>query len=404
MSASSFPSEIWRSVFRHATYVPLLLDTGWEYGPDERMWEGWVSVKDDEVATRRMIVNVCRSWRDLGAEFLYEVVQIQRDDQDGVERLVGIFEDSCVTKSGVGYGWWTKRIDCPASLLTADNVEYLINLLEVCHNLQIFVVGRKGYLAEILVYSRIASILQSRFLHSLRRVDLPWRMFREATPINYISVLPDVPLTSLAIMLRGQQPDEPTPISFFSITTLTISLSPSVGRPPSHLLFPALHALSLLFLGTNDIPMLRPFIRRHDRTLRHIHIDTTHAIIHNIPDLVSCAKNIATFSMNKRDLESFGQSSLNGMDPLTGITHLGVTWFHDGLGLESFWNGMHPLLRRRFLPDLRVVRLMDVVSPISTEIKEWRGAIFIFRAHKVQLQDMFGNLIAVTAEPSLDDI
>lgn len=105
----SLPPELWRSIFHHAVdVVPFLFDTEWDYDPDNRIWEGWIGCwsapLQNQTIQRRTLVQVSREWRELGSEFLYEVVRIPspvKYDRLGV--LIDIFKASAA-RGERGYG------------------------------------------------------------------------------------------------------------------------------------------------------------------------------------------------------------------------------------------------------------------------------------------------------------
>ena len=101
------PPEIWREIFEVATYVPRLLDNTWDYSPSEELWRGWSdSYRDTALHTRRSILSVCRFWRAIGLEFLWEVVEIPEVEASEENEPGGVLDrlKAQLTPSVGGYG------------------------------------------------------------------------------------------------------------------------------------------------------------------------------------------------------------------------------------------------------------------------------------------------------------
>ena len=106
---NNLPTEILRQILRFATRVPFLLNLDWDYAPEDHLWEGWesIDVNDTAIQTKRAIVQVCRTWKELGVEFLYETIQVydpSADKPDRVRELVKVLRQSSASASNQGYG------------------------------------------------------------------------------------------------------------------------------------------------------------------------------------------------------------------------------------------------------------------------------------------------------------
>ena len=84
MTIPSLPSEIRYLILRKATHVPDLLSTTWNYAPEDRIWDDWDLDASDRASnagltTKRAIIQVCRAWRQMGLESLYEAIHFSGD-------------------------------------------------------------------------------------------------------------------------------------------------------------------------------------------------------------------------------------------------------------------------------------------------------------------------------------
>ncbi|PCH36018.1 hypothetical protein WOLCODRAFT_140177 [Wolfiporia cocos MD-104 SS10] len=76
---TSLPPELWIEIFRYATYVPRVrgLSPGDPFEPQRPSNYAWgVNTPVSSLATKRSLVLVCRAWRRLATELLYEHVVI----------------------------------------------------------------------------------------------------------------------------------------------------------------------------------------------------------------------------------------------------------------------------------------------------------------------------------------
>ena len=133
MSTVRLPAEIWREVIASATHVPGLLQTTWYHDLDDQLWHGWRPIKDMAIATKLAITSVCREWRVLGIEFLYEAIQIpQANGPSKIKTLLAalpVSEEAPSSTSQLGYGWWIKRLEFPIEVFYPENFEDLKSLL-----------------------------------------------------------------------------------------------------------------------------------------------------------------------------------------------------------------------------------------------------------------------------------
>ena len=106
MSTHLLPPELWRIILRIANYAPFVLDLEWKYGVDEHLWAGWdthgPAVDSLSEKTKRAVVLVCRSWREMAVEYLYENIQIPPEPSEATQ-LVEVMRRSA-SDSERGYG------------------------------------------------------------------------------------------------------------------------------------------------------------------------------------------------------------------------------------------------------------------------------------------------------------
>ena len=162
------PTETWREIFRRATYVPQLLhpEAAWTAWPVSCRCLGACRSFDDDapqscarcegdqdvrrdtaLITRRNIVSVCRLWRTIGLEFLWEVIQIrpssaiQQHGHEELNRMLEGLADIICSPSNHKYGGWIKRIDIVTPQEVQSSAQSLISLqraLKEIHSLLIF--------------------------------------------------------------------------------------------------------------------------------------------------------------------------------------------------------------------------------------------------------------------------
>ncbi|KAJ7233727.1 hypothetical protein B0H12DRAFT_1239250 [Mycena haematopus] len=108
------PAEIWRAVFLHAGVSATLHDAG--YTPFRPLREMAETAASREEETRRVrtclsLMRVCRFWRLIGAEFLYEDVRIRHGA--GLRSLVVGLRRSAMDDGVGGFGRYIRRLELP---------------------------------------------------------------------------------------------------------------------------------------------------------------------------------------------------------------------------------------------------------------------------------------------------
>ena len=376
MSILALPTEILRDILRDAVHAPFLLDTEWDYDPDQMIWQSW-NVEDRPAVqqewalsqqTRANIVVVCRTWREVAREFRFEAIDIPETmSTQALTNRVEMLRLRPGSESRT-HGWWTKRIILHLGPTRSEDINNLyIALLESCHNLEILTFAPSNgdhhdaplhtMSFTVTTHSRIirnlANLIQKRFPHSFRRFDL------EIVPyINYhlpdeTTVIPGVTLLSLSIKLHTIR--APSPVSLNSITCLTI---PSDLEWLNEWYLPCLRHLGLTRLGFyRDQVHLQSFFNRHEHTLRSLSVFSGFVVgleDINLATLVSSAKNITSINVQDMYLQCFPLNT-----PLPGITHLLVLLYGapDKRLLE--------VLQSAIFPDLQSLSLQD-------DVNKWR--------------------------------
>ena len=260
MSVQRVPTEIWRSILRHATHVPLYMDEEWDHDPKDHIWEGSGSVAIGLIMRAKMTVSrqtklaillVSRVWKELGIEFLYESIEIP-GVYDKINRLLEVVRQSA-NGSYLGHGWWMKRIDCTlVGLRTFYN--QVLGLLSLCHRIEIFSLSGKQPV-RFSISNRLMEILHNRFHHSLRRLEL----FINETE-HALSILESTPLLSLAARVDDLTAHLPLNPNFNTLTTLTIYMPKTIHSIPTEWRFPNLRSLSIDYFDYDDYPALTPFL------------------------------------------------------------------------------------------------------------------------------------------------
>ncbi|KAJ7055746.1 hypothetical protein C8F01DRAFT_445648 [Mycena amicta] len=102
------PEELWRLIFRYATVPRKPLPRG--YQPFEPPCDGY-DLAPTRLQTCVAIVRVCRLWRLIGAEFLYEDVRI--GNADALYSLLLGLRRSAMDGLG-GFGRYVRRLELPS--------------------------------------------------------------------------------------------------------------------------------------------------------------------------------------------------------------------------------------------------------------------------------------------------
>lgn len=362
----SLPPELWREILRDATHVPFLLETEWRYNPDDCLWAGWEPLNPElnpeireEITssntTKRAIVSVCRAWKEIGLEYLYESIDIPID-VDRLVHLVDIMRQS-VSDSYAGHGWWTKRIGWNGRELGSESLGTVTSLFELCHHVQILVLVANTIPASMRV--TLAHMIQSRFPHSLRRFEILTHNQEELnTAVRYADTLPNVHLTALSLTARTSVPDHPFHPHFENISTFTIYLPGSVNDLPNQWYLPNLRHLTIDNFNQEDVPALLPFVQRHHQTLTYLHLLPTNREC-EIPFLCHQAPNIRslTFPFNHlRHLRGLAERDQGKGPNFSGVTHIGIIKPGE-MEYMSIGSAMEDLLRMGMFPDLVMLRI-----------------------------------------------
>ncbi|OCH87403.1 hypothetical protein OBBRIDRAFT_796228 [Obba rivulosa] len=185
MSAAALPVELWLEIFRWGTLSSLTIRlNATSYHP----FETTTLTTDDTLRTKLSLVLVCRQWRRLALEFLYEDIWL-REMGSLAEQLLQGREGEGVP----GYGRWVRRAYLPyANTITdAPRMPPIVEMLHSCQNLQ--VLTRPGPYH----FPRRDDILRFDFpagdcpsLTSLKRLD--WWHHNEAARSGGINFLPDI--------------------------------------------------------------------------------------------------------------------------------------------------------------------------------------------------------------------
>ncbi|KAJ6549824.1 hypothetical protein B0H19DRAFT_1378623 [Mycena capillaripes] len=111
------PAEVWRLIFMLATASTLPCDVG--YAPFQALRdvaESTASLEEEawRLKTCLSITYVCRLWRIVVAEFLYEDVRIM--DHAGLKSLIYGLQRSAMEDGRGGFGWYIRRLEMPKRL------------------------------------------------------------------------------------------------------------------------------------------------------------------------------------------------------------------------------------------------------------------------------------------------
>ena len=392
------PTELRREIFFQATYVPHLLDTKWDYDPDERIWEGWRFEKDTENTTKCAIVQVCWEWRTVGMEFLYQTIQIPNyADQSRYNQLHSLAEalsplpkpsrQSDVTdispfrSSSRGYGWWTKRLDCPRDILRYDNYRYFASILDQCPNLSILTITQGSIFGDGV--SNGFGVIQSRLYHSLRRLDFKVRDDNFSL-LNFTSI----PLYSLEITFTGSIIEVPHSCSFATISSLTLYFTSALDNCDESFYLPNLRHLALRKVRDDDFIALNRLVSRHSQTLFSLYLQTLYTC-ESLPELLHLPLHLRSLAFDDGDL-------LNLDSTYPGITHLGI--FPESGSLEQYARGITRMLDDKIFPHLTVLRMLRLDN-VPFQIK-WANVIERCASAGVRLQNSRGHLLSYS-EPEI---
>lgn len=385
MPNAKLPSETWREIFHHAVSVHLLLDTEWSYDTSDHIWHNWMAgwgefgypnfkLEDTAIQTRQALVQVCREWRSIAVEFLFEVIQFpEYHSQDGghaqLRRLIQIFKQSATRPEGEthshspGYGWWTKRIDCPNLLLNEENLQPFMDLLEECPNLEILVI-QPGWMAPI-DRTTLVGTLHNKLPHSLRRFSYIFKYLADEIDINPVPM--NIPLHSLDIAYgdRILQPS-PSPTLCTAITSLSLWFTFGLLRPISNAWhFPNLRQLSLLNILPEDSPVLAQFVQRHRNTLTSLFIILGSPRGHLVPALLHAAPRLHSLTFQAKDLVELPRET-----PFPGVTHIAILPDRSEI-YHALGDAIHEFLEHKTFPSLLCLHLLHGLAITEGDEGNW---------------------------------
>lgn len=135
-SSTRLPPELWIDIFRYATHSPKLYSA--DYHPFETSpWED--RTHSDTLALKYSIALVCRLWRALSIQMLYEDVQIG----EGASTLQHTLEsdDSSDDESAPKVGGWVRRACLPYTQSATPTPKSMpcLDILRHCPRLQVLV-------------------------------------------------------------------------------------------------------------------------------------------------------------------------------------------------------------------------------------------------------------------------
>lgn len=106
------PAEVWRIIFRLATASALQHDVSHTPFQSLDMGESTASLEEtSRLKTCLSITGVCRLWRLVVAEFLYEDVRIM--DHSGLKNLIYGLQRSAIEDGRGGFGRYIRRLEMP---------------------------------------------------------------------------------------------------------------------------------------------------------------------------------------------------------------------------------------------------------------------------------------------------
>ena len=404
------PPELWRTILRDATYVPLLLIKEWDYDYNDRMWAGFPSQTDDgnykaEILasdiTKRAIVLVSRAWHQIGSEFLYEAIQIPRN-LNWTTQLMEIMKHSATepkhgAHDGVGhaYGYWTKMIEWrDHSLLYSKPLGAFMALLELCPNLQILCIS--GHLLPTALQVRLAGKLKLLFPRSLRRLEILSSIMDGEASDRFLDAIPNIALTSLSITCPATLNNLPLHSNFDKISTLTLHLPIRASSLPTQWHLPNLRSLTMTSISDQNGPATIEFIMRHRRTVLNLYIRPADRKLDPRP-LVTAASNARSLTVKYATLSCLGylaERESSKKAGLPGITHLGIV-FEGGNNAGPFEDALVHVLAANMFPDLVVFRLHQTSRLKDRE--NWIGLRDMLQRHNIRFEDGVGNeFVSVT--------
>ncbi|TFY61935.1 hypothetical protein EVJ58_g4205 [Rhodofomes roseus] len=428
--AADLPAEVWLQIFHYASDDDELFDHALPTSVAESSWykmifgdwtlrspnEGLNAMQRRSYATKKAIMATCRTWRQLGQEFMYRFLFI--NDPTNLVRLRPLLD------RGLG--------------VSIDELERsLVSIIRRCPNLEIFIMDwpiRDSLLS-------VANALCKYCPTSLRTLHLNVPNSSLAKVILILDGLPA--LTCLHLTF-----DAPTPDNFHlgaaADLALTLgSLEQLALCGPFQDFFeqlmgwelPALRSLSLDFLSyREDLPDIIEFLTQHGSALTFLDINCIPVL--DIPTILDLCPQLQTIAFNfdwrldSAEGEAWGIGSLVNR-PHAHITTIGCHWLHHafGVGDAAKYAAVDPLvthiIRRRndmnfsainkeSFPKLQRVRVLDRMllrdleaadGPSPDCFERWERWWNQCASQGVRLEDCTGALLGTLPddEPEVDE-
>lgn len=176
MSRGRLPPEIWLEVFRWATYASSdgLYTTRYQPFQTSRNYE----TLDESLKVKAVVVRVCRQWRALAVDMLFEDLRIRHGEQTLADAL-----ESCEER-----GSWVRRAELPYTNTITTTLRPMpsVAILKRCPELEILVRPAPGPLDNL----RFEFCAEDLPLTSLKRLE--WWYNDEAARSGGINSLDDV--------------------------------------------------------------------------------------------------------------------------------------------------------------------------------------------------------------------
>ena len=149
---------------------------------------------------------------------------------------------------------------------------------------------------------RLRQLLQSRFSHSLARLEYFVEPDEISGGIGFDQILPQASLQSLGLTVRSNIPNIALHSAFIHVTTLCIDLASTIYELPSTWTFPSLLNLTILELTDPDEEGIIPFLKRHGQTLHFLFIRTIAAVGGLVPTIISSIPSLRSLAFGEGDL------------------------------------------------------------------------------------------------------
>ncbi|KDQ55778.1 hypothetical protein JAAARDRAFT_59743 [Jaapia argillacea MUCL 33604] len=443
------PLEVWLLIFKYATYIPEATNVS-PMDPFQRgiVSNGAMSTNTPVLSmrTKCTLVGVCRAWRSLATELLFEFIPIRSHARSvmilstlkcGVPRKDGVPLAPGMSK----YGRWTKHIEISAAARGGKSIRFFENIYQIfqhCPNVRILTMTwasslPAGLLSAIPQF--YSQTLERLYWDGLTLAHLEMPSGRRNQP----SVFPPACLAlfqSLSTLDVRHLPDWTgidVKVTLPRIRDLVLSTWPSSLEVASSLTLPGLHRVILhvpeasaasnsahqLRIGEEE---LRRFLSIHGPNITHLQYYSTPTYVYDseahMTRVASHPLNLATFIRpgicpNLQDLvfESHEHvidvSSIT--EPHSSLRRIGIV----GLSVNELYPDKPSLVVKHLLsfdpthfPGLEVVRTVGflVAAKASEEVKD----VFVwwterFEKKGIDFQDGEGVIWLYTEEEPAPD-